>query len=167
MVPESCRKVVGNGSIPAQRWNRPLMDFLRKNKGGAQEEVASSIAKLRFPNPLRTIKIIFEQEMFLVLVYNSILYLDFITVAATLSTLFKEIYGFNTLELGLCYLPYEAGCCIASLGQGYLDWNYARIARKIGFSIDRRWIVHNGELQHHEHADRRPKPELACHCDGS
>lgn len=137
-VPETCRNVVGNGSIPAQRWNRPLMALFHKNRNHAQETGASKV-KLRFPNPLRAVQIVLEKEMSLVLFYNSMLYLAFILLAATLATLFKEIYHFSDLELGLCYLPYGAGCCIASVGQGYLlDWNYGRIARKIGFAIDRR-----------------------------
>lgn len=138
-VPESCRKVVGNGSIPAQRWNRPLVSLFRKDKPITGDEVAASRTKLRFPNPLRAVRIVFEKEMSLVLIYNSILYVDFVLVAATLAPIFKETYHFSVLQLGLCYLPYGAGCCIASVGQGYLlDWNYARIARKIGFAIDRR-----------------------------
>lgn len=148
-IPETCRNVVGNGSVPAQTWNRPVLDLIRRRRRHREREAAGlerqeSVAgqparKLRFPNPLRAVKIIFEKEMALILVYNSLLYVAFIDVAATLGTLFREIYHFNDLQLGLCYLPYGAGCCIASLGQGYvLDWNYRRIARKIGFTIDRR-----------------------------
>ncbi|WYZ45118.1 hypothetical protein EsH8_VIII_000434 [Colletotrichum jinshuiense] len=147
-IPETCRNVVGNGSLPPQPWNRPVVDLIRRrrlrhNSGLSRSESAAAAGqpkrKLRFPNPIRSVKIIFEKEMGLVLAYNSLLYVAFICVAATLGTLFREIYGFTDLELGLCYLPYGAGCVVASLGQGYvLDWNYRRIARKIGFTIDRR-----------------------------
>ncbi|TIC99055.1 Quinidine resistance protein 1 [Colletotrichum higginsianum] len=154
-IPETCRNVVGNGSLPPQPWNRPVVDLVRRRRRHrrnitaenadplSRSESAATAAqpkrKLRFPNPIRSVKIIFEKEMGLVLAYNSMLYVAFICVAATLGTLFREIYGFNDLELGLCYLPYGAGCVVASLGQGYvLDWNYRRIARKIGFTIDRR-----------------------------
>ncbi|KAK1989254.1 major facilitator superfamily transporter [Colletotrichum cereale] len=150
-IPETCRNVVGNGSLPAQPWNRPVADLIRRRcrRNAADANTLSRRAstatdaqpkrKLRFPNPIRSVKIIFEKEMGLLLAYNSLLYIAFICVAATLGTLFREIYGFNDLELGLCYLPYGAGCVIASLGQGYvLDWNYRRLARTIGFTIDRR-----------------------------
>ncbi|OHX01044.1 major facilitator superfamily transporter [Colletotrichum incanum] len=150
-IPETCRSVVGNGSLPAQPWNRPVVDLIRRrrrrhtnntNALSRSESTATEAQpkrKLRLPNPIRSVKIIFEKEMGLVLAYNSLLYVAFICVAATLGTLFREIYGFNDLELGLCYLPYGAGCVVASLGQGYvLDWNYRRVARKIGFTIDRR-----------------------------
>ncbi|TQN68733.1 Itaconate transport protein [Colletotrichum shisoi] len=155
-IPETCRNVVGNGSLSPQPWSRPVVDLVRRRRRLHRRRINAENAdplsrsesaamaaqpkrKLRFPNPIRSVKIIFEREMGLVLAYNSMLYVAFICVAATLGTLFREIYGFNDLELGLCYLPYGAGCVVASLGQGYvLDWNYRRIARKIGFTIDRR-----------------------------
>ncbi|KAM0326798.1 hypothetical protein ACHAQA_006673 [Verticillium albo-atrum] len=137
-VPETCRNVVGNGSIAPQGWNKTLLDTIR-TRGTPRQPGDPPRPKLRFPNPLRAVKIIFDREMALILFYNSILYVAFIDVSATLGTLFKAIYGFNDLELGLCYLPYGAGCCIASVAQGYiLDWNYRRTAHRIGFAIDRK-----------------------------
>ncbi|KAH7150012.1 major facilitator superfamily domain-containing protein [Dactylonectria estremocensis] len=137
-APETCRNVVGNGSIAPPVWNRSLQDLFNRRHLEAQEGSAPK-TQLRFPNPLKTLMIVFEKEMALILVTNSIIYLGFILVAATLGTLFKEIYGYDDLQVGLCYLPYGLGCCGAVLAQGYvLDWNYRRIAKKIGFSIDRR-----------------------------
>ncbi|KAF5000992.1 hypothetical protein FGRMN_1362 [Fusarium graminum] len=136
-VPETCRKVVGNGSIAPQKWNRSLFD-LYKHRG---DTTAENVPKreLKFPNPLKTLYIVFEREMAIILCINAIIYVAFILTAATLSTLFKDIYGYNDLQVGLCYLPYGFGCAIAVVGQGYvLDWNYRRIAKKIGFTIDRK-----------------------------
>ncbi|KAH6895598.1 major facilitator superfamily domain-containing protein [Thelonectria olida] len=137
-APETCRNVVRNGSVRPPRWNRPLLDLFHHQHEDT-ETAEGSIRQLRFPNPLKTLGIIFEKEMALILFANSIIYLAFILVAATLGTLFKEIYGYNDLEVGLCYLPYGAGCCGAVIVQGYiLDWNYRRIAKNMGFPIDRK-----------------------------
>ena len=136
-IPETCRKVVGNGSIPAQSWNLPWIQYIQRSKTRTQEYAQSQ--KLRFPNPLRTLVVVFDKEMGLILVINSIIYIGFILPAATLGTLFKEIYGYNDLQIGLCYLPYGFGSCVAVVGQGYiLDWNYRRMAKKMGFIISRR-----------------------------
>ena len=136
-VPETCRNVVGNGSVPPQSWNRPWIEYIRKTKARPQDYARTQ--KLRFPNPLRTLVVIFEKETGLILVINSILYIGFILTAATLGTLFKEIYEYNDLQVGLCYLPYGLGSCVAVVGQGYiLDWNYRRVAKKLGFVISRR-----------------------------
>ncbi|CRK39594.1 hypothetical protein BN1723_015533, partial [Verticillium longisporum] len=110
VVPETCRNVVGNGSIVPQGWNKTLLDTLR-TRGTPRQPTDPPRPRLRLPNPLRAVRIIFDREMALILFYNSILYVAFIDVSATLGTLFKRIYGFSDLELGLCYLPYGAGCC--------------------------------------------------------
>lgn len=137
-IPETCRKVVGNGSIPPQGWNRTLFDLIRPRDRAATQEIVLK-RKLRFPNPLRALAVIFEKDISIVLFYNTMLYLLFMLVCAALSTQFKEIYHLNDLQIGLCYLPYGLGCCIAAVAQGYvLDWNYRRIAKKIGFTINYR-----------------------------
>ena len=136
-VPETCRNVVGNGSVPAQAWNLPWIEYIRGRRLKTQE--FSQSGKLRLPNPLRTLSVVFEKEMGLILVINSVFFIGFILTAATLGTLFKQIYGYNDLQVGLCYLPYGFGSAFAVVGQGYiLDWNYRRTASKLGLVISRR-----------------------------
>ncbi|KAH8913032.1 MFS general substrate transporter [Coniochaeta sp. PMI_546] len=138
-VPETCRKVVGNGSIPPQRWNRTVLEYVRLRRHPPVVKEELPVRKLRFPNPLRALGVVFEKDLSIILFYNTMLYLCFILITATLSTQFKEIYGLNDLQIGLCYLPYGLGCCVAAVVQGYiLDWNYRRIARGIGFTINLR-----------------------------
>lgn len=156
-VPETCRPIVGNGSIKPTDWkNMTVIDLVRSKlaqrkrmKDGepavAQQDQIDDNGeirakpKLRFPNPLRALAIACDKGVGLIILYNSLLYLVFIISVATLSTQFKNIYHYNELEIGLCYLPYGAGCLAAALSQGYLlDWNYRRVARDIGFSIDKK-----------------------------
>ncbi|OIW32725.1 chloramphenicol resistance protein [Coniochaeta ligniaria NRRL 30616] len=138
-VPETCRKVVGNGSIPPQRWNRTVLEYVRLRRHPPVVTETVPVRKLRFPNPLRALGVVFEKDLSIILFYNTMIYLCFILVTATLSTQFKAIYGLNDLQIGLCYLPYGLGCCVAAVVQGYiLDWNYRRIASKIGFTINLR-----------------------------
>ncbi|KAI9760273.1 MAG: hypothetical protein M4579_001787 [Chaenotheca gracillima] len=151
--PETGRNVVGNGSIPPQGWNMSLLNYLELRKSRAdgldrtvsreenrrmQSELASK-RKLRFPNPLRTIYIILEKDVGVILFFNSIIYTGYYTITASLPTIFQEIYGFNNLQLGLCYLPFGAGCGVATILAGrVMDHNYKRVARKNNFTIDRR-----------------------------
>lgn len=157
-VPETCRTIVGNGSIPPTGWHMTVVDFLqarhkkRKQIRNSEQSGASDQSerqgdgtnsapkpKLRFPNPLRALQVATDKGVGLIVFYNSLLYLVFIITVSTLSTQFKNIYGYNDLQIGLCYLPYGAGCFGAAIGQGYmLDWNYRRVAKKIGFSIDKK-----------------------------
>lgn len=156
MVPETCRTIVGNGSVAPTGFNMTAIAWLsqkrrqrkQQKEGGGTQSVVVHLnedgtvrqkPKLRFPNPLRSLAVVFDKGVGLVIFYNSLLYLMFITTVATLSTQFKEKYGYDDLEIGLCYLPYGAGCFAAAIGQGYmLDWYYRRTAKKIGFSIDTR-----------------------------
>lgn len=138
-VPETCRNVVGNGSLPPPRWNMTIMDLLHCGWSTASPVTPANTPKrkLRFPNPINALKVVFEKEMALLLFYNTMIYLVFILIAATVSTQFADIYDLSDLQVGLCYLPYGLGCCVVAALQGYiLDGNYRRIARQIGFTID-------------------------------
>lgn len=150
-VPETCRTIVGNGSIPAQGWNVTVLDIIQRSRRKRRAQRNNSMSdqlspqdllpkpKLRLPNPLRALAVAFDKGVGLIIFYNSLLYLVFIISVATLSTQFKNIYGYNNLQIGLCYLPYGAGCFGAAIGQGYLlDWNYRRVARRLGVTIDRK-----------------------------
>ncbi|TFB03507.1 Quinidine resistance protein 1 [Trichoderma ghanense] len=131
-VPEMCRNVVGNGSIPPQSWNVTVIEFFKRRKRGEKPQHGPK-RKLRFPNPLGTLVITFDKQMSQILLIAAIIYCNFILVAATLSPLFTEIYHYNELEVGLCFLPYGLGCCLTVVLQGYVvDWNYRRIAKKLG-----------------------------------
>lgn len=154
-VPETARKVVGNGSIPPQGWNLTVLEWYRlrkeershseltrsttaESRRAAQAELAKG-RQLRWPNPLKTIRIVMEKDMAVILFYNALIYTAFYDVTASVPSIFQEIYGFNDLQVGLCYLPFGLGCGIASFTNGrMLDRNYKKIARQIGFAIDRK-----------------------------
>jgi len=137
-VPETCRAVVGNGSILPPRWNMTLLDYihLRRHPTGENRGLKRTV---KFPNPFHALKVVFEKDVGIIIFYNTMLYLVFILTCATLSTQLAQIYHYSNLQIGLCYLPYGVGCCLASVTQGFiLDWNFRRIASKIGFAIDLR-----------------------------
>ena len=167
--PETGRNVVGNGSIPPPIWNMSLLNYLksrriehddalsrtvsRQENKAAQAELASR-RKLRWPNPLKTVHIILEKDVGMILLYNALIYTAFYDVTASLPSQFQEIYGFNELQIGLVgvlqdfgynclflvrlsFIPFGVGCSIASLGFGKLmDMNYKRVAKNAGFKID-------------------------------
>ncbi len=77
--------------------------------------------------------------MIMILAFNAALFTCFSTVTATLATQFQEIYGYDSLTLGLLYLPIGGSTTIASIGGGFVaDWNFRRIAKKMGVKIDRK-----------------------------
>ena len=137
-VPETARKVVGNGSVPPQVWNMTLLDYFRyRRRTRDDSSTVPRRQKIPFPNPFHTLAIIMEKDLALILFFNSLLYVGFMTVTSTIGSRFKAIYGYDELRLGLCYLPMGAGTTIASVGSGFvLDWNFRRVAKKLGIRID-------------------------------
>lgn len=158
--PETSRNVVGNGSIPPQGWNMSLINYLaarkaaklaaqneideltrtatRESARSAREELAAK-RKLRFPNPWHTLKVIFEKDIGLLLLYNSLVYTAFYDINASTPYLFAQIYGFNDLQIGLCYIPFGVGSFLAPVINGrVLDWNFRRVARQYGIAVDKK-----------------------------
>ena len=113
--PETGRKVVGNGSITPPIWNISLLNYLtthqndqahssgrigsRDDRRAARAELASQ-RKLRWPNPMKALRIVVEKDVATVLFYNSLLYTALYDVTSTLPSIFAEIYGFNDLQIG-------------------------------------------------------------------
>lgn len=141
-VPETCRNVVGNGSVPPVSWNRTAVDWARSRRDHQAEQCDESLLpdqKPRWPNPLPTLAICFEKDMSMILLFNAILFASIFMVLTIMSSNLVDQYGVGQLQVGLCYLPYGVACCLTTVLQGrILDWNYHRIARNIGFAVDRR-----------------------------
>lgn len=149
--PETGRSVVGNGSLPPQGWNMSLLNYIEYRKARksnssltiatSQEEQRqlASKRKLHFPNPLGTLRVVKQKDAGLLLFYNSLVYTAFYDVIASAPYLFANIYGFNDLQIGLAFIPFGVGALVAPLTSGRLmDWNYRRLAKKLGFRIDRK-----------------------------
>ncbi|KAF5122526.1 Itaconate transport protein [Metarhizium anisopliae] len=144
-VPETARKVVGNGSIPPTAWwSRSLLnEFARRRAaratGGAAPSKQQPRRSFRFPNPLKALLIIGEKDCAVILLYNAIIYASWYTVTANLSNLLSELYHINTLQIGLCYIPFGVGAALSIVANGHIqDWNYARVARANGFQVDKK-----------------------------
>ena len=156
--PETARNVVGNGSIPPQRWNRDLLSVINDRRARAHAHMhrrppslthtdschpvksprASPGAgrRLRFPNPLHTLRIVAEKDVGMLLIYNCLVYTAFYDITSTIPYLFAQIYGFNDLQIGLCFLPFGLGGFLAPIVNGRLmDASFRRVAKQIGVPI--------------------------------
>jgi multidrug resistance protein len=136
--PETARGVVGDGSLPPQKWNMPLISYLKSRKA-REEGVSTAIIpkqKLKFPNPFQTLAIVFQKDTSLILFCNAILFAGFYDVGASIPSIFNELYGLDDLQIGLCYIPFGLGATIASIVNGkVLDFNYRRLAKQLNFPL--------------------------------
>ncbi|KAF4231748.1 hypothetical protein CNMCM6805_010337 [Aspergillus fumigatiaffinis] len=146
-LPETCRKVVGDGSVPPPPLNNNVTDIIRhrrrKRAGLAADQatIAEYRKNYRFqlPNPLPTLLIAFELETGLILLAAGLVFAGFYAVMTGASTSFHELYGFNDIQSALMYIPIGAGGIVASFVTGPLvDWNYRRHALRAGLPVEKR-----------------------------
>ena len=144
LVPETCRSIVGNGSIPPPALNKTLLQVYQRSKAPnlPESDVLGSHPskqRLRFPNPLATLKICLEKEAGILLLYAGIIFAGLATIATGLPSQFHDIYHFNDLQIGLSCVPMGVGSCLSAITVGRLaDWNYQQHATRLGVSVDKR-----------------------------
>ncbi|CAJ2500693.1 Uu.00g035460.m01.CDS01 [Anthostomella pinea] len=83
---ETARGVVGNGQVPANGLNRMPIPFVLNGKKG-DTEVYNEPAEARkwsFPNPITCLKLLLENDIFIVLLCNGIYYATYCCVQASL-----------------------------------------------------------------------------------
>ncbi|KAF1938015.1 MFS general substrate transporter [Clathrospora elynae] len=140
--PETCRKVVGNGSIPPQGVNRSVISCIQQRKlakrSPDQDSPKLEKRKVAWPNPLVTFRILAEKESGIILLYNGLFFTGMMVTVSAIPDLFYQAYGLNELQVGLCYIANGIASLISSLTMGLLvDWNFRRHAKAMGVPIIR------------------------------
>jgi multidrug resistance protein len=109
-----------------------------KGDGCPALEKPTSRGRIRVRNPLACLLIIFHYDTFLALwIHGSFYTVDYSMVAA-IPDIYKSIYLFNELQIGLSYLPRGAGIIIGGYCNGkWMDYNYKVTASKIGFTVNK------------------------------
>ncbi|KAI9781779.1 MAG: hypothetical protein M1839_005772 [Geoglossum umbratile] len=138
--PETLRKLVGNGSIPAKGVNRTVVSVLRRRASLPPNAVQQTGKReLQMPNPMASLKVLFDRNTIFTIFIGSAFYMLTMSLAASLSVLFIDLYGLNELEAGLAYLPSGIGGLVGSQVSGkLLDRDYRITAKQIGFEINRK-----------------------------
>ena len=144
--PETCRNVVGDGSIPPPPWNRSYLNYrderARARAGTPREELHAlrnalvEKRHIKIPNPLATLKLLFQLPTGLILLCNGILFAGYYFVTSSVPSQFQEIYGVNDLQVGLIFIAPGLGTPLGAWANGYLvDGNFRRIAAQQGLPV--------------------------------
>ena len=143
---ETCRKVVDDGSVPPPKWSRCYINrevekrLIAEGKPipyDKRTDLASK-RKVRFPNPLATVKIVFTKEVGYALGYIGIVTCGYYATTALIPSQFGTIYGFNQIQIALCYLPLGCGSLFAGLTRGTLiDSRYKYHAKRLNFPLEK------------------------------
>ena len=157
LLPETARSVVGNGregkrqSWWEESWYKICKHWLRgykesasksENEKHAEDEDEnlnrSFLKRFRIQNPLACLRMIFHFDTFLVLWMHGSFYTVDYSLVAAVPDIYKSIYHFNELQIGLGYLPRGAGIVIGGYCVGkVMDHNYRVTAKKIGWTVNK------------------------------
>lgn len=143
LFPETCRNVVGNGSIPARGIDQSILSWylqrkLAKNSPNDidHEETKPAKRKAAWPNPMSTFRILGEKESAVILIYNGFFFTGMMSLVSSIPDLYGKAYHLNSLEIGLCYIASGMGSLASSLIMGHVvDWNFRRHAKRVGMVI--------------------------------
>lgn len=134
---ETCRAVVGNGSVPPPRWNRPLYQTL-VHKFDRAPDHSTVVQFQRRPTVFDGVRLALDKEVGLLVLFGTVTFCSSIIVLSTLPTLLERTYGFNALQIGLSYLPYSCGAIAVRWTAGWLsDYNFRRHALRAEVEIVR------------------------------
>ncbi|KAL3458750.1 putative MFS transporter [Aspergillus heterothallicus] len=150
-LPETCRAVVGNGSVPPQAWNRSGWQILRptiwkprrrqQQQQQQRPERAYDTIPTRRPrrNPLiASAMIARDVEAALILIFGGLLFSGYMAVMSTLTLELESRFGFNEIQVGLCYLPFGIGSLTSRFTVGrLLDFNFRREAQRQNLAIEK------------------------------
>jgi multidrug resistance protein len=117
-LPETCRKIVGNGEIPPQNWNYTMWNAyqdwnnMRKEGGASVAEKERQQKKqelavkrhLAIPNPLKALRIIVEKDVAFIMLFTSLMVAGFYMIMVPIPSVFADTYKFNQLQVGLSYM---------------------------------------------------------------
>ncbi|KAM4066175.1 major facilitator superfamily protein [Hirsutella rhossiliensis] len=145
--PETCRHIVGDGSLYPPPMYRSVWQILRsrprtvvpgRSHGDSSTLRKEKQFKFKPPNVLGSLFMLFEKETALLLWTGSIVFAGFYCVASAMPILFSHRYGFDEIKVGLMYLPLAAGSVgAASLVGPLINWNFRRHCAKLGIPCDR------------------------------
>ncbi|KAJ5979889.1 MFS transporter [Penicillium waksmanii] len=144
-LPETCRKVVGDGSIPPPLPSMSVTDYIRhrnrRRRGSVSTQEIADARKnyaFRFPSPMPTLRVATDLETGAILLTTGLMYAGFYAVMTGATTTFHEVYHYNNIQTALMYIPIGAGGIVSAFTTGRLvDWNYRRHAKRAGLPVQR------------------------------
>ncbi|KNG84511.1 hypothetical protein ANOM_008235 [Aspergillus nomiae NRRL 13137] len=138
--PETCRTIVGDGSIPGSRWNKSILNWWI-SKRSYREPITTPptnpgpVLQKQLPkkriSPLSTISLLFHLPTSLILISNGLVFASYYAITAGLPSQLRSIYGLSDLNIGLSFFPMGAGTLLSATFNGIIvDWNYRRMMAK-------------------------------------
>lgn len=130
-LPPTLRLMVGNGSIQAPAWDRPLIPIIgpHRHKANSHPSVPPD-PKISQNHGSGANPFLFflELDVLLILLANGVIFGLLSAVQASASLLLQRAHpNLTQTTIGLCFLPLGFGCLFGALATGkQLNWQYAK-----------------------------------------
>ncbi|KAK8110456.1 Major facilitator superfamily transporter [Apiospora kogelbergensis] len=118
LLPETQRRVVGNGSWKAGGIYKTFLPSLRPRATAHQAEGVTPKRVCHLPNPFTCLPILLDKASLLTILITAVNYAVKMTLQTSLGTLGVETYSLSYLQSGLTYLPSGIGGGIGSFITG-------------------------------------------------
>lgn len=135
-MPETCRSIVGNGTLRPPLINQPPISSLSPSIQRLETEQNPKM-DLGLPNPLSVLSLLKNKATLVAVGCYSIYYTIYSCLQASLSTVFVETYNISGRTAGLSYIPFGLACVASAFLAGkVIDRDFRKIAEARGMSID-------------------------------
>ncbi|OQD89057.1 hypothetical protein PENANT_c003G08505 [Penicillium antarcticum] len=133
--PETCRVIVGNGSVTAVGWNSPLWKYTRKFTPAAPPSTLQKPLG-HAHSPWSALRLLFHKPVGLIILSNGVIFASYYAVTAGIPVQVEKMYNLDGFQIGLCFIPAGLGSLLSATANGVLvDWNYRRIRCRAGLTV--------------------------------
>ncbi|KAK7398593.1 hypothetical protein QQX98_012030 [Neonectria punicea] len=122
-LPETQRKIAGNGSIPLTGFHKPWIYLIRppKERANTTKPEKPQMPPFSLSKILVPLKYVFEKDIFVLLSWGALVYtLWSMVTSSTTTVLLRTFPSLNQWQVGLCFLPNGIGCVLGSICTGRL-----------------------------------------------
>lgn len=144
--PETCRVIVGDASAKPPKLYRTALQIIHNDRPESTESATLEKVKLRglasrkkmmWDALTSGIRVLFTKERFFLLFYVGIIFSGFNAIATEIPTQFKAIYGYDSLMVGIMYIPMAGGAMVSTIIIGrQMNKNFLKHAIRQGIRIE-------------------------------
>lgn len=146
LFPETCRVIVGDASAKSPKLYRSALQTFRDTKPEYTETAALEKARLigkasrkrmLWNSVTSAVRVLFTKANFPLLFYVGLIFSGFNAIATELPTQFKALYGYDSVMIGVMYIPMAGGAMISTAIFGkQMNKNFRKYAALQGINIE-------------------------------
>ncbi|KAK3498705.1 major facilitator superfamily domain-containing protein [Neurospora crassa] len=124
-LPETLRRVAGNGTVPLKGIHRPFFDrqlrqryWIERDATRKEDDITAPPPKLTGSTLFASFRFMAEKDVIVTLFFGAIVYTVWSMVTSSTTALFQPRFGLGDLQTGLIFIPNGIGCICGSLLSG-------------------------------------------------